>query len=250
MLPHSVFDGIDVVVHLAGSNIAEKRWSVEVKRDIEQSRVNSTTLLAETIAKLPQQPELVITASGAGFYGNTGSSEVDESAPAGTGFLADVCRNWEGALAALNGSRTRVVTLRLGTVLNAQGGALRKMLPAFSLGVGGVLGTGAHYMSWIAMEDLLGIVEHVMYTSSISGPVNAVSPRPCTNREFTKSLGRVVQRPTIFPVPAVVLRACFGEMADEALLASSRVVPRILLGSGYVFEYSDLESALMAACGR
>jgi uncharacterized protein (TIGR01777 family) len=249
-LSPEVFEGIDVVIHLAGSNIADKRWTTEVKQEIEQSRVRSTALLAQTISALPKPPELFITASGIGFYGDTGSAEVDESAAPGRGFLADVCKRWEEATNPLESTKVRVVKLRLGTVLNARGGALRKMLPAFSFGVGGTLGSGKQYMSWISIEDLLGIFEYTMYTEGISGPVNAVSPNPCTNKEFTRAMGKALGRPTILPVPERVLRLCFGEMAQDALLASTRAVPKVLLNNGYSFVFPEVGPALAFACGK
>ncbi len=248
-LKASVFDGVDVVINLCGSNIADKRWTPAVKQEIERSRVQTSSLLASTIATLPKPPEMVIMASATGFYGDTGDRVVDENSPAGAGFLPTVCKAWEEAAKPLHETKTRLVHLRIGTVLNPKGGALKKMLPVFLTGAGGTLGKGDQYMSWIALEDLLGIFEHAIYSESLSGAVNAVSPNPCTNKEFTKSLSKAVKRPAFFSVPAVVLRMVVGEMADAALLSSSRVLPKVLLQSGYSFLLPSIQEALSFECG-
>ncbi len=248
-LSPEVFKDIDVVIHLGGENLLAKRWDAAFKKKIIESRVTSSRLLCSTIANLSKRPEAVIMASAVGFYGDTGSMSVDESAPSGSGFLAETCKAWEqSAHEALNNS-TRLVHLRIGTVLNARGGALQKMLPAFLMGVAGVLGSGKHFMSWIALQDLLGIIEHTIYTPSLIGPVNATSPYPVTNRDFTKTLGAILHRPTIIPTPATLVRMIFGEVADEALLASSRVIPSALLASGYQFVFPQLQDALRFECG-
>lgn len=226
-----------------------KRWSAEYKREILESRTQSSSLLCKTILQLSRKPEAVLMASATGFYGDTGERIVDESSSVGAGFLAETCAAWESSsLDALRDS-TRLVHLRIGTVLNAAGGALKKMLPAFTFGLGGALGSGNQYMSWIALEDLLGVVEHAIYTTSMRGAFNAVAPESVTNNEFTKTLGRILCRPTVMRVPAVALRSIFGEVADAALLASSRVVPTRLLESRYQFLYPRLEDALRAECG-
>lgn len=249
ILAPSVFEGVDVVIHLGGESIVGQRWTPDYKKRIVESRVQSSRLLCSAIANLSRKPEVVIMASAVGFYGDTKDTVVDESSPAGSGFLADTGIAWENsAQQSLNGA-TRLVHLRIGTVLNPAGGALHKMLPAFKLGVGGVLGSGKQYMSWIALQDLLGIFEHTIYTQSIHGPVNAVSPSPVTNREFTKTLGKLLHRPTIMATPAAMLRLIFGEVADEALLASTRVAPRALEKSGYVFVHPVLREALQSECG-
>ncbi len=244
-----VFDGVDVVINLSGASIAERRWTQDSKVEIEQSRVRTTALLAQTLAALPTPPAVVIMASATGFYGDTGNSVADENTPRGTGFLATVCERWEAAAKALESSKSRLVTLRIGTVLNAGGGALKKLLPPFLLGVGGTLGRGTQYMSWIALEDLLGIIEHIIYKEELRGAVNAVAPEPCTNKEFTKTLGQALSRPTCMAVPEFVLRAVVGEMAEAALLSSSRVAPKALLESGYSYLLPQLGAALTFECG-
>jgi uncharacterized protein (TIGR01777 family) len=188
-------------------------------------------------------------ASATGFYGDTGDAVADENTNSGTGFLASVCERWEAAAQALESSQSRLVTLRIGTVLNAGGGALKKLLSPFLLGVGGTLGSGNQYMSWIALEDLLGICEHIIYKEDLRGAVNAVAPNPCTNKEFTKTLGQALSRPTCMAVPGFVLRALVGEMAEAALLSSSRVVPKALLQSGYRYLLPELGAALAFECG-
>lgn len=249
VLDPTVFEGVDVVIHLGGANLVGKRWSAEYKREILESRTQSSSLLCKTILQLSRKPEAVLMASATGFYGDTGERIVDESSSVGAGFLAETCAAWESSsLDALRDS-TRLVHLRIGTVLNAAGGALKKMLPAFTFGLGGALGSGNQYMSWIALEDLLGVVEHAIYTTSMRGAFNAVAPESVTNNEFTKTLGRILCRPTVMRVPAVALRSIFGEVADAALLASSRVVPTRLLESRYQFLYPRLEDALRAECG-
>jgi uncharacterized protein (TIGR01777 family) len=248
-LDAKVFEGVDVVIHLGGANIVGKRWSAEYKREILESRTQSSSLLCKTIAQLSRKPEAVIMASAAGFYGDTGGNVVDEHSPVGADFLAKTCAAWESsARDALNDS-TRLVILRIGTVLNATGGALKKMLPAFKLGLGGALGSGNQYMSWIALQDLLGIIEHAVSTTSMHGAFNAVAPESSTNNEFTDTLGRVLHRPTAMRVPTKMLRLLFGEVADAALLASSRVAPTRLIESGYAFLRPELEGALRAEIG-
>jgi uncharacterized protein (TIGR01777 family) len=249
ILDPQVFNGVDAVINLCGENIAAGRWNHHRKTQIEESRVRATALLARTIATLPVPPEVCINASGCGFYGDTGETEVDESAPAGSDFLARVCTAWEAASSPLEPSSCRNVHLRLGIVLNASGGALSKMLPAFCCGVGGRLGSGQQFVSWIGLQDLLGIFEHTLYTEELSGPVNCVSPHPCTNREFTATLAHVVRRPALLPAPALALRLVLGEMS-QMLLSSSRVRPQRLLDSGYRFIHPELRTALQFECGK
>ncbi len=244
-----VFDGIDVVIHLGGEDISAGRWNAAKKERIRESRVSSTQLLCATLAKLPAQPQVAIIASAIGYYGDTGTTEVDESAPPGRGFLADTCREWEAAAETLRDSSIRLVNMRIGTVLTARGGALRKMLPAFLAGLGGPLADGSQFMSWVSLQDLVGIFEHAIHSQGLHGPVNAVAPAPITNFDFVKTLGKAIRRPTVFPVPAFVLRTLFGELADAALLASTRVVPSALQRDGYTFVHSDLEAALRFECG-
>jgi uncharacterized protein (TIGR01777 family) len=235
---------LDVVIHLAGENLSAGRWSQERKRRIRGSRVDGTRLLSETLADLKLPPRIFLSASAAGFYGNRGDERLTEESEHGSGFLSEVCQAWESATRPAEERGISVFHLRFGIVLAPHGGVLAKMLPLFKLGLGGVLGKGRQYWSWIAIDDLVGIMQYLVRSHLLAGPVNVVAPRPATNREFTETLGRVVSRPTIFPAPAPFLRLAFGQMADEALLSSSRVEPTRLLSSGYTFRYPDLEPAL------
>lgn len=234
----------DAVVHLAGENLAEGRWTVQKKVRIRKSRIQGTRVLSEALARLQSPPKILASASAIGFYGHRADELLSESSLAGAGFLAEVCQQWEAATLPALERGIRVVQLRFGVVLSRSGGALAKMLPLFQLGIGGVLGSGRQYWSWIAMEDVLGAIDHILATDRLSGPVNVVSPQPITNREFTKTLGRLLSRPTMLPVPALAARIVFGEMADEAFLASARVEPVKLLGTGYTFRYPNLTDAL------
>ncbi len=234
---------LDAVVHLAGESIAQ-RWTPAVRARIRDSRVQGTRLLGESLAKLAGPPRVMISASATGFYGDRGDAVLDESSAAGTGFLADVCRAWESAADPLRERGVRVVHLRTGIVLDAQGGALSRMLTPFRFGLGGRLGSGNQFWSWIALNDLVRVIQHIMATDSLAGPVNAVSPQPVTNREFTATLGRVLRRPTVLAVPEFAVKLLFGEMGREAMLASARVLPRRLLESGFVFQRPTLEDAL------
>lgn len=249
ILDTSAFAGVTAVINLCGENIATKRWTPKRKIAIEQSRIAPTRLIAQTIAALSQPPQVFISASGAGYYGDTGEVSVNETSPAGSDFLAEVCARWEQEASALQTGGCRTVQLRLGMVLNAAGGALAKMLPPFLCGLGGRLGTGTQYVSWIGLEDLLGIFEHSLFTNTLSGPVNCSAPASCTNHELTTTLGRVLKRPTIIPAPSFALKAIFGEMST-ILLSSSRLIPQKLLESGYSFLHSDLEQCLRFECGR
>jgi uncharacterized protein (TIGR01777 family) len=237
-------EGFGGVVHLAGESIAEGRWTDEKKRRIRESRIKGTALLSETLAKLRQKPEVLVSASAVGFYGSRGDETLDEQSASGSDFLAEVCREWELATQPAAQSGVRVVTLRFGVILSDEGGALPKMLFPFRMGVGGKLGGGQQYMSWIALDDAVGAIEHVLSNNTLRGPVNVVAPNSVTNREFTKTLGHVLSRPTIFPVPAFAARLVFGEMADATLLSSQRVEPARLIESGFVFKYPELEGAL------
>jgi len=243
-------EGFDAVVHLAGENIASGRWSDEKKKKILDSRVAGTRLLCEALAKRKHKPKTLICASAIGYYGDRGPEVLDESAAPGTGFLADVCRQWEAAADAARAAGIRVVHLRIGVVLAGDGGALSAMLLPFKLGLGGVLGSGQQYMSWIAIDDVVGAILFALTHEELSGPVNAVSPSPVTNRDYTKTLGKVLSRPTILPVPGFAMHLGLGEMADELLLASTRVVPDVLQESGYEFRFPDLEPALRHLLGR
>ncbi len=243
-------DGVDAIVHLAGENIASRRWTKEQKTRIRDSRINGTRHLAEALANLKHPPKTFIVASAIGFYGDRGDEHVDESSSVGSGFLAETCQSWEQAAAPARAIGIRVVNLRIGVVLTPTGGALGQMLLPFKIGVGGVIGSGRQYMSWVALDDVLTSVLHVLRMNHLSGVVNVVAPGVVTNGEFTKILGKVLRRPTLFPVPAVVVRLIFGEMADELLLSSTYVRPGQLQETGFVFDHPTLEGALRHLLGR
>lgn len=235
---------IDVVVHLAGESIASGRWTDEKKRKIRDSRVKGTQLLATTLAQLSQRPGALISASAIGYYGDRGDEVLTEQSRAGSDFLSDVCVEWENATKPAAESGIRVVLARFGIILDKKGGALAKMLTPFRMGIGGRVGDGKQWMSWIALADVVGGLQFVMANQRISGPVNFVAPNPVTNAQFTKTLGRVLSRPTLFPVPAFGARLAFGEMADALLLSSQRVQPVCLSNEGYPFRFSQPETAL------
>ncbi|KGO35578.1 MAG: TIGR01777 family oxidoreductase [Desulfoprunum sp.] len=237
----------DVVINLAGENVANKRWNARQKELILRSRVDSTWELVDYISQPGRRPKLLICASATGYYGNCGDAIVDERSPSGSGFLAEVCRQWEETAAKAEQAGIRVVFLRFGMVLSPRGGALFKMLPAFKAGLGGVIGSGNQYIGWISINDLADIVGFVMENEGLQGAFNTVSPIPVTNRVFVKTLGEVLGRPTIMPAPAFLVRLLFGEMADEMVLSSCRVVPTRLLEAGYRFKEQDLRQVL-ASC--
>ena len=237
-------DGIDAVVHLAGENIAGGRWTAARKARIRDSRVDGTRRLCAALAALDTPPRVLVAASAIGFYGDRGDALLDESAAPGTGFLPEVSRSWEAAAAPAREAGIRVVHLRIGIVLSPAGGALAQMLLPFKLGVGGVLGSGDQYMSWIALDDVVGVVRHALVDESLSGPVNTVAPQAVTNREFTRTLGQVLRRPTILPAPAFALRIALGEMAEALLLASTRVDPAALRATTFEFRHPQLDGAL------
>lgn len=241
---------IDAVVHLAGENIAAGRWNDEKKCRIRDSRVKGTRLLSEAIAALPEPPQVMVMASAIGFYGNRGEEALTEDSPPGNEYLSEVCREWEAAARPATDRGIRVVQTRFGMILSPRGGALGKILPPFQLGGGGNLGSGQQYMSWVAIDDVVGAIYHALQTPTLNGPVNVVSPQPVRNREFTKILGKVLFRPTIAPVPAFAVRLLFGEMADALLLSSTRVLPTRLESSGYRFRFPDLEGALRHLLGK
>jgi len=245
----SPFAGVKAVVHLAGESVA-KRWTAAVKKEIRDSRVLGTTLLCKTLASLAVKPAVLVSASATGYYGDRGDETVDESSPPGQGFLASVCQEWEAATAPARDADIRVVNLRIGVVLSPKGGALAKMLTPFKLGVGGMLGDGRQYFSWITLNDLVRAIQFALAAAAMGGPVNAVAPHPVTNREFTKMLGRVLGRPTIFPMPAFAARLVLGEMADEMLLGGARVMPRVLSAAEFEFAQPQLESALRHLLNR
>ena len=249
-LAAAVADGLDAVVHLAGENVAGGRWTAARKARIRDSRVNGTRHLAEALAALAEPPRTLVVASAIGFYGDRGDDVLDETSAPGEGFLPEVCQAWEAAASPAREAGIRVVHLRIGIVLTPAGGALGQMLFPFRVGVGGVIGSGRQYMSWVALDDVLGGVLHALRTEDLAGAVNMVAPNPATNREFTKTLGRVLRRPTIFPLPAFGARLAFGEMADALLLASTRVEPARLRNAGFALGYPDLEGALRHVLGR
>ena len=237
-------EGIQAVVHLAGENIASGRWNEAKKNRIRSSREDGTRLLAQGLAKLQTPPGVLISASAIGYYGNRGEEILNEESPPGADFLAETCIAWENAARPAADAGVRTVYVRIGIVLSADGGALAKMLFPFRMGVGGVIGSGDQYMSWISLSDLAGIINHALNTETLQGPVNAVSPAPVTNREFTKTLGGALSRPTLFPMPSFAARLAFGEMADALLLSSTRVLPARLQETGYVFQHPKLDGAL------
>ena len=242
----SRIEGFDAVYHLAGESIASGRWNDEKKRKIRESRTKGTKLLADALANLSQPPKTLISASAIGYYGDRGDELLTESSPPGNDFLADVCVEWEKATEHARAKGVRVVNTRFGIILDKEGGALAKMLTPFRMGIGGRVGDGKQWMSWIALDDVIGALQFVLNNETLNSPVNFVAPNPVTNAEFTKTLGRILSRPTLFPIPEFGVRLAFGEMADALLLSSRRVEPRSLEQSGYEFRYSELKSALRA----
>jgi uncharacterized protein (TIGR01777 family) len=240
---------VDAVVHLAGKSIAEGRWNDRVKAEIRDSRVILTRQLCESLARLSKRPAVLVCASATGIYGDRGNEVLDERSAPGSGFLADVGRQWEEACRPAIDAGIRVVHARLGVVLSPRGGALQKMLMPAKF-CGGALGNGNQWWSWIGIDDVLGAIYHCIANPSISGPVNFVSPQPLTNRVFARTLGAVLRRPALFPAPAVALRKAMGEMADSLLLASTRVMPNRLIDSGYRFRFTDLDELLRYSLGR
>lgn len=248
-IPVADLEGLDAVIHLAGEGIATRRWTAAQKEKIRDSRVGGTSLLSGALSKLTHKPKHFLCASAIGYYGDRGNEVCTESSAPGKDFLAEVCEAWEKATQPAVAAGIRVVNLRIGVVMSPQGGALRKMLTPFKMGVGGVLGSGQQYMSCITIDDVVGGIHHCLTHEELNGPVNLVDPNAITNREFTKTLGRLLHRPTILPAPAFALRIAVGEMADALLLSSTRVVPSRLLSSGYQFRFSDLESGLRHVLG-
>jgi uncharacterized protein len=242
MAPEQV-SGFDAVIHLAGETIVG-RWTPAKKQSIRDSRVLGTRHLCEALARAAVKPRVLVCASATGYYGSRGEEELDESSAPGGNFLAAVCRDWEAATIPAAQAGSRVVNLRFGVVLSPRGGALAKMLPAFRLGAGGRVGSGLQYWSWVSITDVAGAVLHALAHEDLLGPVNVVAPGPVTNREFTRVLGDVLHRPTLLPMPAFAVRAAFGQMGDELLLASARVLPSKLQSSRYSFRDPDLAGAL------
>jgi uncharacterized protein (TIGR01777 family) len=241
--------GFDAVVHLAGESVVG-RWTAEKKKAIRDSRVLGTRHLGAALARSEIKPRVFICASAVGFYGDRSDEVLTEDSPAGAGFLPEVCAEWEEASGVASKAGIRTVNVRFGLVLSPSGGALEKMLPAFKLGLGGRLGSGRQWMSWIHVDDIARSIQHAMRTEALSGPVNLVGPAPVSNREFTEVLAAVLQRPAFFPMPEFALRVAFGrQAAEEMLLSSQRVVPEKLLGSGYTFRFRELRAALENLAG-
>lgn len=241
---------IDAVVHLAGENIAGGSWNARRKQAIRDSRITATRKLCERLAEMPLKPRVLVCASAIGYYGDRGDERLTEQSASGNGFLPEVCRDWEAATKPASEAGIRVVNLRLGIVLSPQGGALASMLTPFKFGVGGVVGSGQQFWSWVALDDVLGAILHAIFTPELAGPVNVTAPQPVTNQEFTKTLGKVLSRPTIFPLPAFAARILLGEMADALLLASAKVLPTQLQATGYNFRFVELEAALRHSLGK
>lgn len=236
----------DAVINLAGENIAAKRWSDEQKKLILSSRVETTEFLARTLAKTKGKPQVFISGSAIGYYGNRNDELIDENSSAGQGFLPDVCKAWESAAEYACRDDLRIVKLRTGVVLGRSGGALAKMLLPFQMGAGGILGSGKQYMSWIALADAVRVIEFILKSSDLTGPVNMTAPHPVTNAEFTAAMGKVLHRPAVLPAPAFALKVILGQMAEEMLLEGAKVVPTKLQKAGFNFEYGNLNAALAA----
>jgi hypothetical protein len=243
-------EGLDVVVHLAGANIADGRWTARRKREIETSRTAGTGLLARSLASLEAKPEVLVSASAVGIYGDRGAGWVDSSSLAGSGFLAEVCRRWEAATEPARDAGIRVVRMRFGVILHPRRGALARMKLPFRLGLGGPMGRGSQFLSWIAIQDAVGALRHVISHPELEGPIDAVAPHPVTNLEFSTALAGVYKRKARLRVPKRVARLLFGELADELLLSGQRVRPTALLRSGYAFELPELVQALRLLLDR
>ncbi len=251
-LDPAALTGVDVLVNLAGAGIGDHRWTDDYKREIRDSRTRGTALVSDAIAAIAGEgrPPVLLSASAIDYYGDRGDEPVDEASPPGSTFLAEVCRDWEAATTAAESAGARVVHFRTGIVLSDSGGALRKLLPLFKLGVGGRFGSGRQWMSWISLADELGAIEHLM-ASDVTGPVNLTAPAPVTNAEFVKTLGRVLHRPAVVPVPRFGPSLIVGREAAETLLyTGQRVLPKVLLSDGYEFAHPELETALRAVLGR
>jgi uncharacterized protein (TIGR01777 family) len=241
---------LDAVINLAGENIAEGRWNKIRKKRIVDSRIDSTRLLSDKLASLAHRPDVFISGSAIGFYGSRGDEIMDETSSHGSGFLAEIGTAWEDATRAAEDAGIRTVHIRTGIVLSPRGGVLKKMLLPFRFGLGGIIGDGRQYMSWISIDDEVNAISFLLHNTELSGPFNLVAPAPVTNREFTRKLGKVLKRPTPFPMPAPVVRLMFGEMGDELLLSSTRVAPVRLEQAGYAFRHTDFEQALKDLISR
>jgi len=243
------FNGSDAVVHLSGRNLASALWTNSVKQELRDSRIKSTDLLSHTLARCASPPPVLVVASAVGYYGNRGDEILDERSEPGSGFMAELCRDWEAAAAPATKAGIRVVNLRIGLVLSRHGGLLKKLLPSFRLGLGGTLGDGTQYMSWVTLDDLVRVIRYAIDHDSLSGSVNAVAPEPVTNAEFTRTLAGVLRRPSFLKVPSLALRMLPGDMAEEAFLASARVIPNKLVECGFGFDQPELKSALVRILG-
>jgi uncharacterized protein (TIGR01777 family) len=244
------FEGLDGVVHLAGAGIGDRRWNDAYKRELVDSRVLTTGLLARTLAESVRKPGVLVSASAVGWYGDRGDEELDETSGPGRGFLAELCQQWEAAAEPARRAGIRVVHTRSGIVLSPKGGALKKQLPLFRLGLGGRFGSGRQWQSWIALDDEVRAITHLL-TVDVAGPVNLTAPTPVTNEEFTKTLGRVLHRPTVVPIPAFGPKLVLGsELADVLLYEGQRVYPRVLERSGFACRHNDLEDALRSMLGK
>jgi uncharacterized protein (TIGR01777 family) len=244
-------EGVGAVVHFAGAGIGDKKWTPDRKREIRESRLRGTSLLCRTLAALARKPTVLVSASGVDYYGPHADEVLTEDDPPGEGFLAELCVDWEGATTPAQDAGIRVVRLRTGPVLSADGGVLKRMLFPFKAGLGGRIGTGKQWMSWISIVDHVGVVRHVIGRDDVSGPVNSTAPNPVTNAEYTKTLGHVVRRPTAIPTPITPLKVLYGmELVHHLLLTGQRVMPQRLLDTGYRFEHPELEPALRALLGR
>jgi uncharacterized protein (TIGR01777 family) len=241
---------IDVAIHLSGENIAQGRWTPQKKKKIIDSRNNSTRLIATKLARMTPPPRVLLCASAIGYYGDRGNHIMTEENECGADFISDVCSNWEAGADPAIDKGIRVAFLRIGVVITPLGGALKKFLLPFNLGLGGKIGSGKQYMSWVSIDDLIYAIQHIIHEDAIHGPVNLVTPKPVTNEQFTKTLGTVLRRPTHFPIPAGLIKGRYGRMGREILLASTRVVPQKMLDAGFTFRYPDLESALRHLLGR
>jgi uncharacterized protein (TIGR01777 family) len=242
----AALDGLTAAIHLSGANVAAHRWTPAYKREIAASRIDSTRTLASTLARLNRPPQVMLVASAVGFYGNRGDEVLTESSAPGSGFMAGLCEQWEAAAQPARDAGIRVVHLRFGVVLGP-GGALARIAPIFRLGLGGPLGSGRQWMSWISLDDAVAAILFALDTPTLAGPVNLTAPNPVTNADFTRALARRLHRPAIFPAPAFALRIALGQMADEALLASARVFAARLTEAGFQFLHPTLEDALDAA---
>ena len=242
-LPPDSVSGFDAVIHLAGESIVG-RWTAGKKQRIRDSRTQGTGHLAQALVEAPQRPRVFISASAIGYYGDRGDEILREDSPSGGGFAAEICRQWEAATQPARKAGMRTAQMRFGVVMSADGGALPKMLPPFRLGLGGRLGTGHQWWSWVAVQDAVGAIDHVLNHDALQGPVNTVAPNPVSNTEFTRTLASVISRPALFPMPAAAVRLVFGQMGTELFLASQRVEPAKLVSSGYKFQYPELRKTL------